>query len=586
MKLLYLIIMKKNGKNIINNHQYNFPLNLNNFKITPKNKIQPININSSNHIKYKLRKIEAKPKNFSSYNAPYQHILDELMKYLEDKIKPTLYMEVNNYLNSKIKDYYLDNIDKKYSKKIKVDLNQDKRRKKNKEISKLSSKKYKSYLNFNTSYKTRQNLSKNHYIYTQIHNYNQSNSVKKDRVNKKNLLPKLLVSSDYLQEKINYLGKRKKHCLTSDICQTQLSQTSFENYYKGSSENIKNFSYEKKTKKMKDFYNEINAINIFKKLKTIQKRNLKITKRNNEKIKYKNNEEKFINGKVNNQNKSKPKEKRRKNNDKFRLNFNISSQNKTFNINNKINKLKKTNTNNSYIKNKYLNNNTNSNLQNQNITINVNLTQRPFMNNKNLLNQKLMNKLKISMNKNDNISNSIEDKIKKPYNLKKYAIFSKLTKNNNKGFVNKNINKINFFNIKKAKSYRIDNSRMNDTTNLSIKQKSKEKNNINNNNNKKLDKNNFLKIVNNITNKKNINDKKYIHIDSIEINNIIKSNEKEETKKENINMDSKNGSLRYQNFNVTNEELMKKIKNSLDDNLKVMLNFSYENFLSKESERE
>ena len=31
---------------------------------------------------------------------------------------------------------------------------------------------------------------------------------------------------------------------------------------------------------------------------------------------------------------------------------------------------------------------------------------------------------------------------------------------------------------------------------------------------------------------------------------------------------------------------MKKIKNSLDDNLKVMLNFSYENFLSKESERD
>ena len=32
--------------------------------------------------------------------------------------------------------------------------------------------------------------------------------------------------------------------------------------------------------------------------------------------------------------------------------------------------------------------------------------------------------------------------------------------------------------------------------------------------------------------------------------------------------------------------MMKKIKNSIDDNLKVMLNFSYENFLSKESERE
>ena len=37
----------------------------------------------------------------------------------------------------------------------------------------------------------------------------------------------------------------------------------------------------------------------------------------------------------------------------------------------------------------------------------------------------------------------------------------------------------------------------------------------------------------------------------------------------------------------TSEEMLKKIKNSLDDdNLKGMLNFSYENFLSKESERD
>ena len=154
---------------------------------------------------------------------------------------------------------------------------------------------------------------------------------------------------------------------------------------------------------------------------------------------------------------------------------------------------------------------------------------------------------------------------------------------------------MNFLNIKKAKSYRINNNnRISKTTALSMRKKSLEKINkinnnnninINNNNNKKLDKNNFLKIVNNITNKKNINDKKYIHIDSIEINNIIKSNEKKDGK-ENVNIDSNNGSNKFQNVNVTNEELMKKIKNSLDDNLKVMLNFSYENFLSKESERE
>ena len=34
------------------------------------------------------------------------------------------------------------------------------------------------------------------------------------------------------------------------------------------------------------------------------------------------------------------------------------------------------------------------------------------------------------------------------------------------------------------------------------------------------------------------------------------------------------------------KKLPKKIKNSLDDNLKIMFNFSYENFLSKESEQE
>ena len=35
-----------------------------------------------------------------------------------------------------------------------------------------------------------------------------------------------------------------------------------------------------------------------------------------------------------------------------------------------------------------------------------------------------------------------------------------------------------------------------------------------------------------------------------------------------------------------NVEMMKQIKNTLDDNLKVIFNFSYEDFLSKESETE
>jgi hypothetical protein len=58
---------------------------------------------------------------------------------------------------------------------------------------------------------------------------------------------------------------------------------------------------------------------------------------------------------------------------------------------------------------------------------------------------------------------------------------------------------------------------------------------------------------------------------------LIKSNED--------NNDSKENNNGFQ-INIANEEMMKKIKNSIDDNLKVMLNFSYENFLSKESERE
>jgi hypothetical protein len=49
----------------------------------------------------------------------------------------------------------------------------------------------------------------------------------------------------------------------------------------------------------------------------------------------------------------------------------------------------------------------------------------------------------------------------------------------------------------------------------------------------------------------------------------------------------KNGGIRIIKPIQNPEEMLDKIKNSLDDdNLKVMLNFSYENFLSKESERE
>ena len=128
--------------------------------------------------------------------------------------------------------------------------------------------------------------------------------------------------------------------------------------------------------------------------------------------------------------------------------------------------------------------------------------------------------------KNHNFYNQANKLRKKQYNLKRLSFFNEnFNKNNliNKSSLNKNNNiKLNNSNIKKAKSYRLNNSSVS-----SKKQKLNGKI-YNKNIVKKLDKNKFLNIVNNITNKKNINDKKYIHISSIEINNIIKSNEKKD----------------------------------------------------------
>ena len=666
--------MKKNNKNINNNNKtLNITSNDKNiFKTTPKNKIQENNINSSNKIKNKNKKVEDIPKNkklisklckskgnlkttknSNSFSVPYQNILDGLMKFLENKIKPQLYEQINNYLNTKINNYYIDNSNNILDKTKQI-------------------------INKNT------NNSCN--IYSNFCNFKPGSKAKKERFSKKNILTKLMVSNDYLQQKIEYLGKRKKnqnfnsyHTTNTNNELSQASLVSFDNYYKGSSENIKkNISYEKELKKIKindlnNNNNEISGINLYKRFKCLNKDKLKNNKNlngtfANNKFKYKfNNGSKYITSKISNnkfmiqkKSKSKSKEKGTNTKDTFKINLNSSSHNKiksSYNIikkkkMNKINNNNTINTNNIYVNN---NSSSNNNLQKQNInmlniptilnhtTTNVNitsltnLTQRSFFKKINLLNEKLRNKLKIIMNKtnsnnnNNNNNNNILTEVgnsnfnrvnnKKVYNLKKYNIFNKLNKTNisnninnninnissfnnsnnnnyliNKNFVNKKAKQRNFSNIKKARSYRINNmniERIN--TNTLLEQNYDNKNNNNNilnnklnaNNVKKLDKKNFLKIVNNITNKKNINDKKYIHIDNIEINNIIKSSEKIEEKKGNLKIEkNNNGFNKFQNAKVTNEELMKKIKNSLDDNLKVMLNFSYENFLSKESERD
>jgi hypothetical protein len=76
-------------------------------------------------------------------------------------------------------------------------------------------------------------------------------------------------------------------------------------------------------------------------------------------------------------------------------------------------------------------------------------------------------------------------------------------------------------------------------------------------------------------NNKNINKNKYIDKKSKnQSRNKIENKDKYNTFESNLNSVGKN------------EEMIKEIKNTLDDNLKVMFNFSYENFLSKESEHD
>ena len=88
-------------------------------------------------------------------------------------------------------------------------------------------------------------------------------------------------------------------------------------------------------------------------------------------------------------------------------------------------------------------------------------------------------------------------------------------------------------------------------------------------------------IINSQRNKNAINGIDY-NIDLYNLN----SNEKSNSLWNNNNNNDDNKNLSNKKYKLLNEEMMKKIKNTIDDNLKIMFNFSYENFLSKESEQE
>ena len=209
-----------------------------------------------------------------------------------------------------------------------------------------------------------------------------------------------------------------------------------------------------------------------------------------------------------------------------------------------------------------------------------------------------------SNNKETNNLKSNTKKITSNFNNNKFKMNEKLFENN-KVFLNKNYNTINACDYKNNRNNkfkkRINNSKKSKKENNSNIQYNDidVKNKINNNRTlTNIPHQTFIDFGNKKSNNNNDNHKKNTNNNiknTIVINNnifkklkIIKKNKKK-MKIINIKLQNpkNNGGRSVLKPLLNSEEMLKKIKNSLDDdNLKVMLNFSYENFLSKESERE
>ena len=186
-----------------------------------------------------------------------------------------------------------------------------------------------------------------------------------------------------------------------------------------------------------------------------------------------------------------------------------------------------------------------------------------------LSNEKLLYQISFNNNYNYNINNYINDNNTNYINyIKNYGMNCNLKKNiikkNNLHVYQGNLQQI-YFNKNNSKS----NVMQNPLLNFIKPNKSK---NISNNIMKENITNNQ---TNNCTNIMEQNFKNIIN------GSVSKSNDINLLKEEKTNFNENNNK-----YKLLNEEMMKKIKNTVDDNLKIMLNFSYENFLSKESEQE
>ena len=236
---------------------------------------------------------------------------------------------------------------------------------------------------------------------------------------------------------------------------------------------------------------------------------------------------------------------------------------------------------NSYNTINFNNNNNNLNYKNKNI----------IENSKENYNSSFYNKNNLKLSYNSTIKhNSL-------YNLTKNKINSSKSKSNNKTKNNNNTinNKINtkcysknLFSKINQEIFKIDSFRNNkkislNDLNIVLSTKNKNKSLLNNNNNNKTI-NDSIKKIKKYTNKNysNYNNNNNYNLKENNIkkkmenkikNNIIKNVNKKEIK-----------SSDYET--KKNSEQLKEIKSSLDDNLKIMFNFSYEYFLNKESETE
>ena len=478
-----------------------------------------------------------KTKGHNNNTENYEYILDKLLRYLETKMSKDEYNETKKFLKKEISQLVIngisnDNINKNDSiSSLIASLSNNKDTEEN-------------YFNKDNIILTNENIKSNQnrkYTITNVEKYSSSLRKEKER---KNNEKKLKLSYDFS----NILSSPKNKILKKNKSTSK------------SKNKIKNKNINIKTKDIHSLYSIIK--NKHKINETYNKKSKINQTQSNSKSKSK--------SKTESKSKSKSKSTSREcsnhnNNSTFCKNFNFSNRvkfhpNKSENFGKTYSHNSQPNSNN-FLQNTFIptftikqllcqnylsKNNKNSNYyDNQSSLTNRKVTNiKPTIINKTqpLLNEKLFSKIGKSKNKSNNKNNN-----KKQMSINNENKNKKLIPKKKK--YNEHIKSFNF-------------SKINNNSHTNSKSKSSR---IRLNRNKQ---HSFPKPK-----KPEINKKKN--------NNILTSIDDKKIPNSTIDLTKEK-----KKSSVKNEEIMKQIKNTIDDNLKIMLNFSYENFLSKESGHE